>query len=86
MARQEWEEAHAHVYGDDSIADAVAFFVDCRQSRSGLMNGFTSVTRNRTRRRMNGNVSEWLSAIEGLPEVHLRLQPSPDREDARRSN
>jgi len=22
---------------------------------------------------MNGNVSEWLSAIEGLPEVHLRL-------------
>ena len=73
MARQEWEEAHSHVYGSDSIADAVAFFVDCRQSRSGLMNGFTSVTRNRTRRRMNGNVSEWLSAIEGLPGVHLRL-------------
>jgi DNA adenine methylase len=73
MARQEWEEAHNHVYGGDSIADAVAFFVDCRQSRSGMMNGFTSVTRNRTRRRMNGNVSEWLSAIEGLPGVHLRL-------------
>jgi len=73
MARQEWEEAHSHSYGNDSVSDAVAFFVDCRQSRSGLMNGFTSVTRNRTRRRMNGNVSEWLSAIEGLPEVHSRL-------------
>jgi DNA adenine methylase len=73
MARQEWEEAHSHTYGNDSVADAVAFFVNCRQSRSGLMNGFTSVTRNRTRRRMNGNVSEWLSAIEGLPEVHSRL-------------
>ena len=73
MAREEWEKAHAHVYGKDSIADALAFFVDCRLSRSGMMNGFTSVTRNRTRRRMNGNVSEWLSAIEGLPGVHLRL-------------
>ena len=73
LARQEWEAAHNHSYGESSVADAVAFFVDCRQSRSGMMNGFTSVTRNRTRRRMNGNVSEWLSAIEGLPEVHRRL-------------
>ena len=73
MARQEWEDAHNHVYGTDSIADAVAFFVDCRQSRSGMMNTFTSVTRNRLRRRMNGNTSEWLSAIEGLPGVHRRL-------------
>jgi len=73
MARQEWEDAHSHSYGQDPVADAVAFFVDCRQSRSGMMNGFTSVTRNRTRRQMNGNVSEWLSAIEGLPRVHQRL-------------
>jgi DNA adenine methylase len=74
LARQEWDEAHNHSYGQDAVADAVAFFVDCRQSRSGMMNGFTSVTRNRTRRRMNGNVSEWLSAVEGLPEVHHRLR------------
>ncbi len=73
MARQAWEDAHNHSYGQDSVADAVAFFVDCRQSRSGMMSGFTSVTRNRTRRQMNGNVSEWLSAIEGLPAVHRRL-------------
>ena len=74
MARAEWKQAHDHAYGHDSIADAVAFFVDCRQSRSGLMNTFTAVTRNRTRRRINGNVSEWLSAVDGLPDVHVRLK------------
>jgi DNA adenine methylase len=75
VSRAEWEEAHAHVYsGTDLVADAVAFFVDCRQSRSGLMKGFTPVTRNRTRRKMNGNVSEWLSAVEGLADVHARLK------------
>jgi DNA adenine methylase len=74
MAREEWEKAHAHTYGNDPVADAIAFFVDCRLSRSGMMNGFTSLTRNRTRRRMNGNVSEWLSAIEGLPGIHRRLR------------
>jgi DNA adenine methylase len=73
MARKEWEMAHRHSYGRNPVADAVAFFVDCRQSRSGMMNGFTSITRNRTRRQMNGNVSEWLSAIEGLPGIHQRL-------------
>jgi DNA adenine methylase len=73
MARQEWEDAHRHEYGHDNIADAVAFFIDCRQSRSGMMNSFTSVTRNRLRRRMNGNTSEWLSAVEGLPSIHQRL-------------
>jgi DNA adenine methylase len=73
MARQEWEEAHRHEYGHDNIADAVAFFIDCRQSRSGMMNSFTSVTRNRLRRQMNGNTSEWLSAVEGLPSIHRRL-------------
>ena len=73
MAEQEWETAHNHSDVKDPVANAVAFFIDCRQSRSGLMTGFTSVTRNRTRRRMNGNVSEWLSAVEGLPEIHRRL-------------
>ena len=74
VAREEWRAAHAHDYGNDLIDDAVAFFVDCRQSRSGLMTGFTAVTRNRTRREMNGNVSEWLSAVDGLCDVHARLR------------
>ncbi len=57
------------------VVRAAAFFVRCRQSRAGQFKGFTSLTRNRTRRGVNGNVSEWLSAVDGLPAVHARLQP-----------
>jgi DNA adenine methylase len=73
LSRAEWEAAHAHRYGADPVADAVAFFVDCRQSLAGRMKGFTAVTRNRTRRGRNGNVSEWIGAVEGLADVHARL-------------
>lgn len=74
FSRSEWQAAHGHVSGGDTVADAVAFFVNCRQSRSGLRTGFSPITRTRTRRGMNGNVSEWLSAVEGLPAVHERLR------------
>jgi DNA adenine methylase len=74
LSRGEWEAAHAHRYGADPVDDAVAFFVRCRQSLAGRMKGFTGITRNRTRRGMNGNVSEWLGAVEGLAEVHARLR------------
>jgi DNA adenine methylase len=74
LARDEWEAAHSHDYGHDPIADAVAFFVDARQSRAGVMQGFTPLTRKRTRRQMNGNVSEWLGAVEGLRAIHARLR------------
>lgn len=53
---------------------AAAFFVRCRQSLAGRMNAFASLSRNRTRRGMNEQVSAWLTAIEGLPEVHARLK------------
>jgi DNA adenine methylase len=74
LARAEWESAHDHTYRGDPVEDAVAFFVDCRQSLAGRMRGFTAPTRTRTRRRMNGNVSEWLTAVDGLPAVHARLR------------
>jgi DNA adenine methylase len=74
LARPEWEQAHEHEYGADAVADAVAFFVNCRQSLAGRQNSFTAITRNRTRRHMNGNVSEWLSAVDGLAAVHARLR------------
>jgi DNA adenine methylase len=74
LARAAWQEAHGHTYGKDPVTDAVAFFVDCRQSRAGEMASFTPPTRTRTRRGMNGNVSEWLGAVEGLPAVHARLR------------
>lgn len=60
---------------DDEIMRAHAFFVRCRQSRAGTFKGFTSLSRSRTRRGINGNASEWLGAIDGLPAVHARLQP-----------
>lgn len=57
-----------------SVARAVAFFVRCRQSLSGRMKGFAGITRNRTRKGMNEQVSAWLNCIDGLPTVHARLQ------------
>lgn len=53
---------------------SAAFFVVCRQSLAGRMKDFASISRNRTRRGMNEQVSAWLTAIEGLPEVHARLK------------
>jgi DNA adenine methylase len=50
------------------------FFVQCRQSLAGRMDSFASITRNRTRRGMNEQVSAWLNCIEGLPAVHERLK------------
>lgn len=50
------------------------FFVRCRQSLAGRMDSFTGITKTRTRRGMNNEVSAWLGAIEGLPAVHARLK------------
>ncbi len=58
----------------DPVEAAVQFFIFCRQSLSGRMKGFASITRGRTRRGMNEQVSAWLNCIEGLPEVHARLK------------
>jgi DNA adenine methylase len=74
LARSAWEAACAQVCGQDPVVDAVAFFVCCRQSLAGRRTSFTAPTRSRTRRGMNGNVSEWLGAVAGLPAVHARLQ------------
>lgn len=56
------------------IDRALAFFVRYRQSRQGLGKDFATLSRNRTRRGMNEQVSAWLSAVEGLPEAHERLK------------
>jgi DNA adenine methylase len=75
LARAAWQAAYDHAYGSDPVADAVAFFVDCRQSLAGRRKAFTGITRTRTRRGINGNASEWLGAVDGLAEVHARLRP-----------
>lgn len=57
-----------------SISRAAMFFIRYRMSRQGLGKDFATLSRTRTRRGMNEQVSSWLSAIEGLEEAHKRLQ------------
>jgi DNA adenine methylase len=59
---------------ENSVNAAVSFFILCRQSLAGRMSGFPGLTKTRTRRGMNNEVSAWLSCIEGLPAVHERLR------------
>jgi DNA adenine methylase len=78
FSQVEFEDAELPILieGDDmrtSINRAVAFFIRNRQSRQGLGRDFATPTR-RLRRGMNENVSAWLSAVDGLPEVHARLR------------
>lgn len=68
-----WKECGREMKSRDPIRRAWAFFVRCRQSLAGRMKGFSPLSVNRTRRGMNEQASSWLSAIEGLPEVHARL-------------
>ena len=56
------------------IGNAANFFVRYRQSRQGLGKDFATLSRTRTRRGMNEQVSSWLTAVEGLPEAHDRLK------------
>ena len=59
---------------DADVEAAVAFFVRCRQSRAGGFKVFATLSRNRTRRRMNEQASAWWNAVEKLGNVHARLK------------
>ncbi|MBA2116088.1 hypothetical protein HOV93_32770 [Planctomycetes bacterium FF15] len=72
FAKPVWERA-LEVNSKDPVERACAFFVRYRQSRQGLGRDFATMSRSRTRRGMNEQVSSWLSAIEGLEEAHERL-------------
>ena len=77
FSESEWEDYQDVLAGrsqDPPHVRAAAFFVRYRQSRQGLGKDFATLSRNRTRRSMNEQVSAWLSAVEGLPEAHERLQ------------
>ena len=72
-----WRESHdsLEIHPNACEVDrAVWFFVTCRQSLAGRMNGFAPLSHARTRRGMNEQASAWLTSIEGLPSVHHRLQ------------
>lgn len=53
---------------------AFAFFVRCRQSMAGRMKSFAPLSRTRTRQGMNEQAAAWLTAVNGLPEVHARMR------------
>ena len=59
---------------ESRVERAVRFFILARQSRQGLMRDFATLSRNRTRGRINEQVNAWLGVIEGLPDVHQRLR------------
>lgn len=72
FAKPVWERA-VQSTSDDPVETACNFFVRYRQSRQGLGRDFATMSRTRTRRGMNEQVSSWLSAIDGLAEAHARL-------------
>ena len=73
FSEAEWRRA-SESNGANPVEDAVRFFVRCRQSLAGRMDGFAPLSRKRTRRGMNEQASAWLNAVAGLANVHARLQ------------
>lgn len=70
----EFDQAAEFDSKDSAVDRAVKFFIRCRQSRQGLRKDFATLSKNRTRRGMNEQVSSWLTAIDGLPEIYERLK------------
>lgn len=58
----------------DPVERAVWFFVRMRQSRQGLGKDYCTPVLTRQRRGMNEQVSAWLTAVDGLADVHQRLR------------
>ncbi len=82
VCQGQWEDAQINFtetptdwepFSDD-VVRAWQFFIFCRQSLAGRMKSFTPITTSRTRRGMNEQASAWLTAVEGLPDVHARLK------------
>jgi DNA adenine methylase len=73
-AEFQWAVRQSDRIDENPAIAAHTFFVRCRQSLAGRMKSFTGITRTRTRRGMNNEVSAWLTAIDGLPAVHARLK------------
>lgn len=71
-----WRQARDKLAQPDlpPLTRAWAFFVVCRQSLAARMKGFASLSRTRTRQRMNEQASAWMGAVDGLPAVHARLR------------
>ena len=58
----------------EGVLDAKQLFIRYRQSRQGIGKEFGTLSRSRTRRGMNEQVSAWLGSIDGMPDACERLQ------------
>lgn len=82
VSQQLWSEARDYFAlpvqkrpkGVDDCQQAYYFFVLVRQSMGKRMDSFAPLSKSRLRRKMNEQASAWLGAVEGLPELHERLQ------------
>ena len=76
FSQKMWEDSHHQesCAQHPSVECAFQFFVQCRQSLAGRRDTFATLSRTRTRRGMNEQVSAWLTAIEGLPAVYHRMK------------
>jgi DNA adenine methylase len=79
FSQVEWDHANnAGIFPRDpkiiDVPAAVRFFIACRQSRAGTFDSFAPLSRTRTRRQMNEQVSAWMTAVDGLPQVAERLK------------
>jgi DNA adenine methylase len=72
FSESEWQGSI--IAASETVADAVRFFIQCRQSLAGRMDCFAPLSRTRTRRGMNEQASAWLNAVDGLANVHARLR------------
>lgn len=61
-------------YAGALVVRAVNFFIQSRMSMSGRREVIAPISLARRRRGMNEQVSAWLTAVDGLPEVHKRLR------------
>jgi DNA adenine methylase len=76
FSEAEWDAARDLLggTGGDQVERAAALFTLCRQSYSGAMASHSPTVRTRLRGGRNDAVNGWRSSVDGLPEVHRRLQ------------
>lgn len=75
FSETEWRDAHERLSKvEEPVEQAVAFYIECRQSHSGRRRSFAAITRNRLRQGMNEQAAAWMTAVEGLPAIHARLR------------
>ena len=74
FSKSEWQDTENLLGESNSVKAAIGFFIRCRMSLAGRMQSFTGITKGRTRGGRNAEVNAWLSAVEGLPQVFVRLR------------